>query len=98
MSQGGLSKSLIIISKAKGWDPNQIAGGENIENFNKAPDPWEPTGVKARGILPEGTSDSYPEDHKPSMGTDWEMPARNDGSMPEHSTKNADPFAGMGEF
>lgn len=96
---GDQGKALRILSLNKGWDPNVIQGtGENIANFNKCPDDID---HKTTGTLPQGTPDSFPEDHPagvtpggaipfnaPDTGPGWDSTSR--------ATTNSDPYAGMG--
>jgi len=88
--QGDVGRALRIISQAKGWDPNVIQGGESIANFNK-----EPSGVDhiTLGKLPQGTPDSFPEDH-PGIdvaATPFATPDSASGSDANRRTTNANP-------
>lgn len=93
MALGDRSKSLITISKAKGWDPNVIEGtGENIGNFNKAPDPWK-LGNQSVGKLPEGTPNNFSQDHAPDL-TERVTFQTPDVRRESNHTTNADPNEG----
>lgn len=98
MALGDQSKSLIIISKAKGWDPTVIPGVGSIANFDKAPNPWE-LGNQSVGTLPEGSRDSYPQAEEPryneSMTFDVPDVSR---ETKNHATRGADPNAGKGGY
>lgn len=102
--QGDQVKALIIVSKAKGWDPNRIWNaktrqyeGESIENFNQPTKIFE--NQAGTGRLPQGIPLSYPEAEEPRYsyppGEDWNVPPIERESA-DHSTSNSDPFAGMG--
>lgn len=103
MAQGGESKSLIIMSKAQGfdptriWDPKTQSYGESIAEFNKAPELF--TNQAGTGKLPQGTPDSFAEDH-PAIGSPqsvpFNIPEGHDVPEKSRATKNSDPFAGMG--
>ena len=97
MALGDQSKALRIISINKGWDPNVIEGtGENIANFNKAPDPWN-LGDQSVGSLPQGISDSYPGDH-PQIdvgATTFNTPDTGRENA-NRRTSGANPFVGKG--
>lgn len=98
MALGDMSKALIIMSKARGWDPTVIQGGESIANFNKAPD--RPNySDSCVGSLPEGAPISYPEAEQPHYGSEsvtWNAPNRATGSDANRRTGGSDPFAGQG--
>ena len=95
MALGDMGKALRIVSMQKGWDPNVIEGsGENIGNFNKAPDPWK-LGNQSVGTLPEGTPDNFPESVTPmdvEGQQNWQFPTHSDGNAPTRHTTGADPF------
>ena len=93
---GNQSRALIIVSKAKGWDPTVIEGGESIANFDKDNQNYRSSG-DGLGKLPEGTPDTFPQAKAP------EESERMTFTTPDTSreTKNrassgADPFSGMG--
>lgn len=96
MALGGLSKALITISKAKGWDPTVIRGtGESIANFDKAPELF--TNESGTGTLPNNPAASGQKD--PSEGP--VLGQRVSFSVPDASretknraTKGANPFPG----
>ena len=99
MALGDQVKALIIVSKAKDWDPTVILGtGDSIANFNKAPEPWG-LGDHCVGKLPEGIPNTFPQaayEFNPGQERmDWEHPAHNDGNAPIHHTNGSDPFPGM---
>lgn len=97
MALGDSVKALVIMSKMQGWDPNVIPPGKSlggrefpavdISNFNKAPNPRQAgeIGDYCVGNLPEGISDSYPEDH-PSV----EAPNYAPFNIPDVGKENAD--------
>ena len=68
------TRSLRIMARNQGWDPDVIVGTTspegknypdvNIANFNKDPDSFWHRGV---GQLPEGIKDSYPEASAPGV-------------------------------
>jgi hypothetical protein len=95
MGQGGISKGLIIASRMQGWDPTKIeGGGGDIENFDKAPKLF--TNQAGTGRLPQGTPDSFPEDH-PSIspgGTPFEVGAGGKAQA-DRKTSGANPFPAM---
>jgi hypothetical protein len=101
--QGDQVKALIIVSKAKGWDPNRIwdaktrSYGDSIENFNQPPLVLE--NQAGTGRLPQGTPDTFPDAEEPRYkyppGEDWNVP-HVERETADHSTNNSDPFAGMG--
>jgi hypothetical protein len=111
MGQGGLSKALIIVSKAKGWDPNRIWDsktqsyvGESIENFNQPPELF--TNQAGTGRLPQeipANQQMFPDATESpldvSRGLDHEQAPFNTSLQAlnkNRGTKDADPFAGMG--
>ena len=98
---GGQSHGLIIVSKAKGWDPTVIPArgdkpAQSIANFDKdqALDPMTHVTV---GTLPQGTPLNFPEDHgNPSKtAAPWEHPEHSDGNTPSRRTSGADPTPSM---
>jgi len=95
MALGDQSKALIIVSKAKGWDPTVIPGVGSIANFNRAPNTWE-LGDQSVGSLPEGISDSYPQAEEPRY---TESKTFNSPQLRENNDNKgggSDPYAGMG--
>jgi hypothetical protein len=99
---GGQSHALIIVSRAKGWDPTEIPArgdkpAESIANFNKdqALDPMTHVTV---GTLPQGTPDTFPDAKAPDVGqgSPWERPDHSDGNAPARRTSNANPYPGGG--
>lgn len=97
---GGQSHALIIVSKAKGWDPTVIPArgdipAESIANFNKN-QALDPMTHDTTGNLPQGTPLNFPEDHgNPGQGSPWEHPTNSDGNQPIRHTSGANPFPGM---
>jgi hypothetical protein len=105
MAQGAQSKALIIVSKAKGWDPTKIYDratdtySEDISNFDKSPEIY--TNQAGTGQIPGGKPIGWPDTFGPppipSVGkdeTDWSEPGQRDSVS--RATRNSDPFAGMG--
>jgi hypothetical protein len=95
---GDQSRALRIMSLKKGWDPTKIQGtGEDISNFDKEPD-----GVdhKTVGTLPQGTPDSFPEDHPgitPGGAIPFNAPDTSGNfDSTSRASRGADPYAGMG--
>ena len=98
-NKSSVSRALRIMSRNQGWDPDIIydqgTGKElqNIANFNKDPDSFKHDGL---GTLPQGTPDSFPEDHgSVGQGVDWQHPEHNNGNTPARRTSNADPTPEM---
>lgn len=105
MGQGAQVKALIIVSKAKGWDPTKIydratdSYSEDISNFDKAPELY--TNQAGTGQLPGGKPMAWPDTFgpppTPSVGKDekdWAEPGQRDNVS--RATKNADPTPGGG--
>lgn len=56
MGQGNQSRALIMVSKAQGWDPTTIEGGESLANWDKDPrgQVHDPTGTLRRPDAVDG--------------------------------------------
>lgn len=101
MGQGAQSKGLIIAAQTAGWDPTKIMpGGEDISNFDKAPELF--ANQAGTGAMPGGSPDSWPDGYSrgglnldPSSTVRFNAPDAGRETA-QHGTRNADPFAGMG--
>ena len=104
---GRAVKSLIIVSRAQGWDPTRILDqttgeyGQSIENFDKPPNPAG-TGDHCVGTLPDGIPDGWPNSYgNPEIGepsVTWNAPDYGRETSKEGQRGGADPYAGKGKF
>ena len=95
--QGDQSKALIILSKAKGWDPTRIyPNGPSIENFDMPPTVI--TNQARTGKLPQGVPDVFPDsiyEAKATMTNEsFSTPAATEETKSRRS-KNASPYDGF---
>ena len=93
-------QSLIQYSKTQGWDPTKVPGftpeeGGDISNFDYCPDPNRVQSVpRILGQLPQGLSESYPEDHPQIDQQKDEFNHPDFGRETPRHTTNADPNVG----
>ena len=100
MALGDSIRALIIVSKAKGFDPTELPELGSIANFNKVPTMADQRD-RIVGTLPDGIPDGWPDTHGPppipSVGkdeVDWNEPHQRDNVS--RATKNADATPGGG--
>jgi hypothetical protein len=89
MAQGDYIKALRILSRQKGWDPNElILGDEQPVDIQKRAGAWNAP----------GPMDDSPDRTVSSTTEDWNYGTGDKETNDHRGTTNADPYPGMGKM